>query len=590
MFCPNCGTKIEDYVRFCPECGEHIEQATQYNENVQKNATKNSKESDDIFISGIILTNTELLAKSLCADTNDIKALLQQFIEIKKQAGIRYFLADASSYTYYNKKGFLGIRKKVSLDTDSDVWDYTDILLDIHRHEKSVDDIISEYVFIIGGNDVVPMPCTKNYVAHNKENQTVDSDILYSYPYGKDMLENLENLEIFKHEYLFHVGRLPFGKDSTYDDLRNYLQRDIENTFGIPFTEAYAQCDPNWKNVSTRVAAESSLMETLRNFDGKIVAECYYNRLILSPYIDIRNIDQIFHTSAQLYYYNMHGSNVLELPFYFGESIKKDFCVPGIAPKHMSSTQTPNVVISEACYGARFIGLNKEKSMMLSSIHSNTLNFIGSSRVSWGATDKGTDSPYNAVISNADILATVYINAIFEGYNMGQALLMARNAVFNSKEPGDPHTALTVVEFNLFGDPTLFMVASEALQNKAKGALQIKTTPTEKKLLADKNDAVSYTREDVKNEEDTSTSLLQQVRNAVNANITQIHEIISKELYATYGIEPRSADSIFKIKYADGRQTYHFNYKISDKNSDVQQYCSVTTSSDGKIEYVLHSK
>ena len=27
MFCPNCGTKIEDGVRFCPNCGAKIEEA-----------------------------------------------------------------------------------------------------------------------------------------------------------------------------------------------------------------------------------------------------------------------------------------------------------------------------------------------------------------------------------------------------------------------------------------------------------------------------------------------------------------------------------------------------------------------------------
>lgn len=589
MYCPECGTKIEDDARFCPECGTRMEQATHNVDDVQECAAEDSKDND-IVISCIILTNINLLAKSLHADANDIRTLLQQFIDIKKQAGIRYLLADASNYTYC-KRGFLGARKKVSLDANSSIWDYTDILMDIHTHEKSGKRIVSEYVFIVGGNDVIPMPCTKNYVAHNKDNKTVDSDILYSFPYGKEMLANLENLEIFKYDQLFHVGRLPFGKDSTLDDLCSYLQRDIENTYGIPFTEAYAQCDPNWKNVSTRVAAESSLIEYLRNFDGKIIEECYYNRLILSPHVDIRNLDQIFHTSASLYYYNMHGSNALETPFYLGESIDKNICVPGIAPQHMGSIQTPNAVFSEACYGARFIGLDKEKSMMLSSIHSNTLNFVGSSRVSWGATDNGASSPNNVGVSNADIMAAVYIKALLEGYNMGQALLIARNAVFNSRQPGDPHAALTIVEFNLFGDPTLYIVASEELLNKAKQEKQINTKPTDKKPLADKNDAVSYTREDIKNEEEEGpTSLLQQVRNAVNSNIAQMHEIIGKELYATYGIEPRPADSIFKIKYADGRETYHFNYKTSDKNSDIEQYCSVTASPDGKIENVLHSK
>lgn len=590
MYCPECGNKIEDSARFCPECGTRIEYVADNNKNTGSNEQQNSKDSCDIVISGIILTNTELLAKSINSKKEDIVKLLEQFIDIKKEAGIRYRLADASNYTYF-KKGFLGSRKKVSLDANSNVWDYTDILFDIHEYEKSKEDIISEYLFIIGGNDVVPMPCTKNYVAHNKDNRTVDSDILYSFPYGKEMLTSLENLEIFKYDQLFYVGRLPFGKDSTYNDLHSYLQRNIENTLGIPFNEAYGQCDPNWKNVSARVMAESSLNEFLRNFDGRVAAEFYYNRLILSPYVDINNLNQIFHKSASLYYYNMHGSNALNTPYYLGESINKDLCVAGLSPEHMSSTQNPNVVFSEACYGARFIGLNKEQSMMLSSIHSNTLAFIGSSRVSWGAGDNGVTSPDNAGVLNADIMALAFIGAILEGYNMGQAMLIARNAVYESRNPGDPHAALTIVEFNLFGDPTLFLVASEELLNKNKETKQIQIKEADKKPLVDKDDNISYTREDIKeSEEEKPTSLLQQVRNAVNANIAQIHEIIGKELYERYGIEPRPADSIFKIKYADGHETYHFNYKTSNKESEIQEYCSVTASPDGKINNIQYSK
>ncbi|MBR7134170.1 MAG: zinc ribbon domain-containing protein, partial [Bacteroidaceae bacterium] len=198
MYCPECGTKIEDDARFCPECGTRMEQATHNVDDVQECAAEDSKDND-IVISCIILTNINLLAKSLHADANDIRTLLQQFIDIKKQAGIRYLLADASNYTYC-KRGFLGARKKVSLDANSSIWDYTDILMDIHTHEESGKRIVSEYVFIVGGNDVIPMPCTKNYVAHNKDNKTVDSDILYSFPYGKEMLANLENLEIFKYD------------------------------------------------------------------------------------------------------------------------------------------------------------------------------------------------------------------------------------------------------------------------------------------------------------------------------------------------------------------------------------------------------
>ena len=76
----------------------------------------------------------------------------------------------------------------------------------------------------------------------------------------------------------------------------------------------------------------------------------------------------------------------------------------------------------------------------------------------------------------------------------------------------------------------------------------------------------------------------------MNANIMHIHEIIGKHLYEAYNIEPRPAESIFKIRYANGSEEYHFNYKVSQKSDDVQQYYSVTASADGDIKRVQQSK
>ena len=53
--------------------------------------------------------------------------------------------------------------------------------------------------------------------------------------------------------------------------------------------------------------------------------------------------------------------------------------LPAIEPEHMMTCEEPNIVISEACYGGRFIGLDKRHSMMLASLFTNTLAFVGSS-------------------------------------------------------------------------------------------------------------------------------------------------------------------------------------------------------------------
>ena len=102
---------------------------------------------------------------------------------------------------------------------------------------------------------------------------------------------------------------------------------------------------------------------------------------------------------------------------------------------------------------------------MLASLFTNTLAFVGSSRVAWGAVDDLSSSQSRVLVSYADIIAGYFINAILQGYTVAEALFIARGAVLQETVPGDPHTALTVVEFNLFGDPMITMNALTSLKS-----------------------------------------------------------------------------------------------------------------------------
>lgn len=576
MYCPECGNKLEDNMRFCPECGTQVE--SHYTSEQPESQNTEDDEKGDYIASCIIFTNTTLLGGVLNTHPQDVKKLLNQFIDIKRDSGLLYTLVDADDYTYH-KSSFFSKAKRVSLNLKSSLWEYMEILMDVYKHQKSK----PEYLFIIGSDNVIPMPCVKHYIANDKHDDSIDTDILYSYPYGSGMLPLLENQEIFKQEQLFHVGRLPFGSDSNINDLCNYLQRDIECTEGIPLTQAYGQCDPNWKNVSVKVAAR--ILPIMRNFDGRIADEFYYNRMILSPMVDDGNVTQIFDTDASLYYYNLHGGNALKIRGYAGAPRGEHRTRMVLQPEHMQTAKQPNVVVCEACYGARFINLDKHHSMLLSSIHTNTMAFLGSSRVAWGCVDQSTTTPQNAHIGNADIMANSFISALLEGYSTGQAMFIARSNVLHKSQPGNLLSALTIVEFNLYGDP---MICINTEGNKTLHHKKVKTT-----AFIDKEENIQCAVEEIRDsKEESNGSILSLVRNAVNANIAQIHERIGKELYEQFGLTPRPAESIFKVRYSDGSEEYNFKYKSneSESESEIATYYLVTTASDGKIKEINSSK
>lgn len=577
MFCPECGNRIEDQnIHFCPECGARIEQES----NTEKKAPV-KPHPQGMSMHGLIFTNLGLLAEKTGTDEQSLMAIFDAFIRQKREYGISYKLVDAGNYTY-RKSGFWGNSKKVHLKITSPLWDYMDILMDVHNGEQAAGDEISQYLFIIGGSDIIPMPCIHHYIPNDSNDDSIDTDMLYAYPYGKEMITLLENQAAFTYDQLFFVGRLPFGEDASLEDLCGYLERDIDYSNGFPMNEAYGQCDPHWKKVSSYVANDLLNGNYFRDLSRYLSPDHYYYRLLLSPMVVEGNLHQVFHTNASLYYFNLHGGEGLESRGYAGVMLNKEEygALPAIEPEHMMTCEEPNIVISEACYGGRFIGLDQHHSMMLASLFTNTLAFVGSSRVAWGAVDDASSSQSGVSVSYADIIAGYFISAILQGYTVAEALFIARSAVLQGTVPGDPHAALTVVEFNLFGDPMTTMNVRTNLKSGNK--------TTSKTTLVDPNTKIGCTIEKIKTEKENG-SILEQVRGAVNANIQQIHATIGQHLYANYGIKPRPVEEVLKIKYSNGQEEMKFNYDLTSERQIPTRFV-VTTSSDGKIKSVYTTR
>ena len=577
MFCPECGNRIEDQnIHFCPECGARIEQES----NTEKKAPV-KPHPQGMSMHGLIFTNLDLLAEKTGTDEQSLMAIFDAFIRQKREYGISYKLVDAGNYTY-RKSGFWGNSKKVHLKITSPLWDYMDILMDVHNGEQAAGDEISQYLFIIGGSDIIPMPCIHHYIPNDSNDDSIDTDMLYAYPYGKEMITLLENQEAFTYDQLFFVGRLPLGEDASLEDLCGYLERNIDYSNGFPMNEAYGQCDPHWKKVSSYVANDLLNGNYFRDLSRHLSPDHYYNRLLLSPMVVEGNLQQVFHTNASLYYFNLHGGEGLESRGYAGVMLNKEEygALPAIEPEHMMTCEEPNIVISEACYGGRFIGLDQHHSMMLASLFTNTLAFVGSSRVAWGAVDDASSPQSGVSVSYADIIAGYFISAILQGYTVAEALFIARSAVLQGTVPGDPHAALTVVEFNLFGDPMTTMNVRTNLKSGNK--------TTSKTTLVDPNTKIGCTIEKIKTEKGNG-SILEQVRGAVNANIQQIHATIGQHLYASYGIKPRPVEEILKIKYSNGQEEMKFNYDLTSERQIPTRFV-VTTSSDGKIKSVYTTR
>ena len=540
MFCPECGNKLDDDMLFCPECGTKVEQ-------VSAKGTE-----DPILVKGILFTHIPSLAQKLSVSPQDITDLLDSFIRLKAEQGVLYRLADAGA----ESKGFFSRRR--SLAQNSPWYEYADILKQIHDEETRKHEEPSTFLFIIGGDDIIPMPAIPHYLGNEAcdADKKIDTDILYAYPYGAQMNDAICSGQLFFYDALFYVGRLPLATDAVFQDLAGYLQRVIENPV-IDVDAGYGQCDPHWMKVTAKVTNRISREQLFPNYNP-LPKDILYNQLFLTPEVDHKVIGQVFNTNAQLLFFNLHGSAAKETFYFLGQSTKdsEDWRI-AIYPAAIAACNHPNVVVSEACYGARFIGFDKAHSMLLSAMASNTLLYLGASRVAYGQPDPH-DPSSPVCMSNADIITGEFVNNMLDGLPAGSALFEARKCLYQVSEIG-PVESTTIVEFNLFGDPTLFIMNKKMNKTSTRAA----STSNIGTLFCPTAASCKLENVPIKMKEETK-SLLAQVRTKVDANIAEIQSKINDQLYKQWGINPRKPISMSRTTSLNGQKGYEIQYNLDD--------------------------
>ena len=590
-FCPECGTKLEEVFAFCPECGTKLVDvfpvSQENRSDVHFNTSIDSTDVPSIPVQedtvpvqarGFILTNITSLAKRLHTSVSNVTDLLTWYVEGMRKLGVAYKVLDASNYTYF-KKPLFGTPKHVSLTPNDPWYEYADILKDQHDYEVKEHKPETEYVFIIGGDKEVPMPCMPNYIRNN--DKYFDTDLLYAYPFGVEMERKLVSQDIFKYDALFYVGRLPLAEDGTLSDLQGYFERVLENECSVEVKEAYAQCDPHWRNITMAITDEIAQYDLFPRYKEDLPAMLLYQgRVFCTPLVCVHpdtreQLPKVFNTDANYIFFNMHGGGQRDASGFYGVGLDDSGCLEGFSPEVLAQAKQPNILFTQACYGGKFIGYSKRYSMLLTALTTNTLTYVGSSRVAYGAVDSG-----GIHLSTSDVLAKAFNYYILRGYTAGAAFFQARVQTYKNR-PGCPQHALTIGEFNLYGDPLVHVRKGEDCYKMASN----------KAAMLSPNERVGVLFEDVLMDKSVGEqqSLLQQVRTAVDKNIMDISANLAKTLYAQYGIPAREPSIISRRTYADGHKELCFSYQLPINEGLTNDVLTIT-SEKGDIQSVMMTK
>lgn len=334
-------------------------------------------------------------------------------------------------------------------------------------------------VLLIGGPEVVPF--------HYLPNPTDDTDV--NVPSDNPYATRDENY--FVPEW--PVGRLPdgTGKDPglLLSTLRSMSERHT-NAKSLPETRVLAL----WQWIlnffqSTRKGSQNSFGYTAEAWQQ---ASNHVFRpigdpktLVTSPPVEIHNKQPL--PITKLGYFNLHG--IQDSGEWFGQRDPRngetgpDFPV-ALRPKDvLNGGRSPQVIFSEACYGANILKKSIEEALALKFLASGSQVVIGSTVISYGS----VTPPLNA----ADLLGNAFWKYFKDGYPAGESLRRAK--IFLVKEMHqrqgylDGEDQKTLISFVLYGDP----LADEKelhLWRPRKTLPMILQTPREIKTICDRVD------------------------------------------------------------------------------------------------------
>lgn len=332
----------------------------------------------------------------------------------------------------------------------NDPWSLKLALVDLDKSLAKKGEMIGA-VLIVGGPEIVPF--------HNLPNPVddMDNDVPSDNPYST------RDENYFVPEW--PVGRLPGG-----------IQRDVE-----PLIKAIKEITKYHSNLYHSENSLKRLWNRIRHrlifFVRKRKSSLGYtaaiwrraslsvfrpigapHTMLVSPPLqandDIsKNKKNQITPNARLGYFNLHGLE--DSSYWYGQrdpSDHKDMPDYPIALRPqdvVNGGKAPQVVFSEACYGANIVNKNVEEALALKFINSGSLTVVGSTCTSYGS----ITTPLIA----ADLLGHAFWKFLREGLPSGEALRRAKihlaKEMHNRQGFLDGEDQKTLISFVLYGDP-----------------------------------------------------------------------------------------------------------------------------------------
>ncbi|MCE1253904.1 MAG: C25 family cysteine peptidase [Anaerolineae bacterium] len=277
--------------------------------------------------------------------------------------------------------------------------------------------------------------------------------------------------------------------------------------------------------------------------------------------------------SANLAYCNLHG--VTDAPDWYGQRDSQespagpDYPI-AISPQDLPSNgQAPQVVFSEACYGAYIFNKKEDESMALKFMGIGSQVMVGSTTVAYGSVD--------APLIGADLLANLFWKNIKSGSTAGEALMRAKIELareMNTRQGFlDGEDQKTLLSFVFFGDPLASVTDNKKLRKSYRPMQQltVKTVCDHKSEDAVDTPVADYVLKEVKDLVTPYLPGLEEVEVVVSPQYDPLEQLVGA------GGETKAKKS------ADGHVVITFSKSVRTTSRIHRHYARATVNPDGKM-------
>ena len=440
-------------------------------------------------------------------------------------------------------------------------------------------------LLIIGGNDIVPFHQLPNptddadtYVPSDNPYATVDDNyFIPQWPVGRipdeagsDPVYLIEQLRYLNNEYALKLKAKTIISGTVFESWIFNLRESIFATLqSFRRSEQLGYCAEVWRIPSADVFSVIDRGDRIKS----------------SPPEDTSSVLARQKSNPSFGYFNLHG--LKDAPEWFGQSDlarrldSPEYPVAVVPSLFSAATPAPDIVLSEACYGANILEKTAGQSVALNLLSAGSRSFVGSTCIAYGSVNKP--------LVGADLLAHSFWTQVQNSMPVGYALMRAKLTLASKMTQAqgylDGEDQKTILSFVLYGDP---LANKDSLRSIPKPLLR-PAKHLEIKTISDSHEEMVVTPEEMPNE------ILDNVRKVISEYLPGLDNAtvaINPQL-TNFSLDPLGAkDRKSRKVYLEGSERYVVTLRksVEIKQISHEQYARMTFDHKGEMIKLSLSK